>query len=285
MILVGTSGFHFADWKDVFYPSHLKRTEWLPWYVRHFPTLEINSTFYRIPSRTTFESFDRRTPGGYPIVLKTHGDVTHARVDTEWSIATLLESAAPIIDSGKLSALLAQFPYSFRNNEKNRDYLSRIRAAVPAEFPLFVEFRQEGWAVPDTFSFLRREEIGYCAVDEPSLRGLMPRVARETNGTAYIRLHGRNAESWWGDGERDDPGQDDSEGGSGGGKGDRYDYLYSEEELREWVEKVRELQKLTDKTFVFFNNCFAGQAVRGAKLIQAMLDIPRTGEEQVRLDL
>ncbi len=281
MILVGTSGYHFADWKDTFYPSHLKKNEWLSWYVRHFPTVEINSTYYRIPSRTTFESIDKRTPHGYPIVLKTHGDVTHARVDTEWSIATLLESAAPIVEAGKMCALLAQFPYSFRNNRENRDYLSRLRTAVPAEIPLFVEFRQDGWADSDVFSFLKREEIGFCAVDEPSLHGLMPRVTETTNGTGYIRLHGRNAKSWWGDDEGDDRGGSDPTGG----KGDRYDYLYSEEELKEWVEKVRELQKLTDKTFVFFNNCFAGQAVRGAKLIQAMLDIPRTGEEQVRLDL
>jgi len=284
VILVGTSGFHFADWKDVFYPTHLKKAEWLEWYVRHFPTLEINSTYYRIPTRTTFESIDRRTPDGYPIVLKTHSDVTHARVDMKWSVGALLESAAPLVESGKMSALLAQFPYSFRNTEENRSYLSDLREAVPQDVPLFVEFRRAEWAEAATFTRLRDEGIGYCAVDEPELRGLMPRVVEETNGTGYVRLHGRNEESWWGE-----SGADRGKGGEGkddlGKKGDRYDYLYSEEELREWVEKVKELQKLTDRTFIFFNNCFAGQAVRGAKLIQAMLDIPRTGEEQVRLDL
>jgi uncharacterized protein YecE (DUF72 family) len=284
VILVGTSGFHFADWKDVFYPSHLKKSEWLQLYVRHFPTLEINSTYYRIPSRTTFESFDKRTPDGYPIVLKTHSDVTHARVDMKWSIGALLESAAPLVDSGKLSALLAQFPYNFRNTDENRTYLSDLRGAVPQSVPLFVEFRRSDWATSSTFTLLRNEGIGFCGVDEPELSGLMPRVVEETNGTGYVRLHGRNEKSWWGD-----SGDDEGKGGGGNTdtaeKSDRYDHLYSEDELREWVEKVKELQKITDKTFVFFNNCFAGQAVRGAKLMQAMLDIPRTGEEQVRLDL
>ncbi len=281
MIYVGTSGFHFDDWKDVFYPPHLKKKEWLPWYTRHFPALEINSTYYRIPSPATFESIHSRTPDGYPIILKLHGDVTHARIDTEWSVGALLESAAPLVNAGKVSGLLAQFPYSFRRNGENREYLARLRAAVPDDLPLFVEFRHATWSAPATFDFLRESRIGYCAVDEPSLRDLMPPLAKETNGIAYIRLHGRNGEAWWGNAGTTKEGAK----GRGKGKGDRYDYLYSEEELREWVDRVKELRKITDRTYIFFNNCFAGQAVRGAKLMQAMLDIPRSGEEQVRLDL
>ncbi len=273
MILVGTSGFHFEDWKGVFYPSHLKKSEWLSWYVRHFPTLEINSTYYRVPSVRTFEGFDERTPDGYPIVLKVHGDVTHKREHTEWSIGHLLESAEPIRRSGKIAALLAQFPWGFRSGPENRDYLGRVRDAVPEEIPLFVEFRHAGWISESTFRFLRNSNIGYCSVDEPNLKGLVPSVAFQTNGCGYVRLHGRNRESWWDSGEKSE------------GKSDRYDHLYTEEELKEWVGKIRDLQKQADRTFVYFNNCYAGQAIRGAKLMQAMLDLPRTGEEQTTLDL
>jgi uncharacterized protein YecE (DUF72 family) len=269
VILVGTSGFRFDDWVGVFYPVDLKASDHFAWYLRHFPALEVNSTYYRIPPRSFFERWDRLSPKDYPFIVKLHGEATHKRVSPADSVRRLALATDPIRASGKLAGWLAQFPWSFREGEAERSYLSRIRSLLPEEDPLFVEFRHAGWDLPETYRFLEEKRIGFCSVDEPKLPGLMPPSAFVTNGTGYVRLHGRNEKSWW-----------NAEGG-----GDRYDYLYSDGELSEWVSRVRELDRRAGRTFVFFNNCYAGQAVRGAKRMQQLLGIPLTGEEAATLDL
>lgn len=269
MILVGTSGFAFDDWAGVFYPAHLKQGDRFAWYIRHFPSLEVNATYYRIPAPSLFEKWDRLAPAGYPFIVKLHGDATHKRKDPGDSIRRLVGATASLRSSGKLAGWLAQFPWSFREGEEGRAYLAKIRGLLPKEDPLFVEFRHAGWDAPGTYRLLEEAGIGFCSVDEPALPGLMPPVSRSTNGIGYVRLHGRNAKNWW------DPGDG----------GDRYDWLYSDRELSEWVERVRELDRREGRTFVFFNNCYAGHAVRGAKRMQELLGIPATGGEAPTLDL
>jgi uncharacterized protein YecE (DUF72 family) len=269
VILVGTSGFRFDDWVGPFYPVDLKPSDHFAWYLRHFPALEVNSTYYRIPSPSLFERWDRIAPKEYPFLVKLHGDVTHKRSSPADSIRRLSLATASLRSSGKLAGWLAQFPWSFREGPEGRAYLARIRELLPEEDPLFVEFRHGAWDLPETYRFLEEEKIGFCSVDEPALPGLMPPSARTTNGIGYVRLHGRNAKAWW----------------SAGDGSDRYDYLYSDEELGEWVERARDLDRGAARTFVFFNNCYAGQAVRGAKRMQQLLGIPLTGEEATRLDL
>jgi len=266
VILVGTSGFSFEDWNGVFYPPYLKSGDRFAWYIRHFPSLEVNATYYRIPSSRTFEKWARVSPDGYPFIVKLHGNVTHKRREPRDSILELLHAVDPLHRTGRLAGILAQFPWGFQEGEEERRYLSSIRSWLPDDQPLFAEFRNERWNKPDTYRFLEDERIGFCCVDEPKLEGLMPPVTKQTNGTGYVRLHGRNAETWWGGGEEE-------------GKGDRYDHLYTEEELSEWVDRVRELERMTDRTYLFFNNCHAGQAVRGAKRMQELLGIPLTGDE------
>ncbi|MFH1680205.1 MAG: DUF72 domain-containing protein [Candidatus Eisenbacteria bacterium] len=269
MILVGTSGFSFDDWVGVFYPPYLKKSEHFAWYLRHFPALEVNSTYYRIPARSLFERWARLAPDRYPFIVKLHGDVTHKRRNTRDSIANLVRAVEPLRAAGKLAGWLAQFPWSFREGQEERRYLSEVRSLLPSDDPLFAEFRRDEWDNGETYRFLEEEKIGFCAVDEPRLTGLMPPVAKATNGIGYVRLHGRNAKAWWGP----------------EGSGDRYDWLYSDQELREWVGRIRDLDRETSRAFVFFNNCYAGQAVRGAKRMQELLGIPLTGEEAQTLDL
>jgi uncharacterized protein YecE (DUF72 family) len=269
VILVGTSGFSFEDWTGVFYPSYLKKSDWFAWYVRRFPALEVNSTYYRIPARSLFERWDRLAPPSYPFIVKLHADATHRRHDPRPSTDQLARAVEPLRASGKLAGYLAQFPWSFREGDEGRRYLRTLRSLLPGDDALFVEFRHESWDTPGTYEFLRREGIGFSAVDEPRLPGLMPPVSLDTNGVGYVRLHGRNAVAWW----------------SGGEAGDRYDYLYSDEELGEWVERIRELDGKTGRAFVFFNNCYAGQAVRGARRMQELLGIPLAGGEAPTLEL
>jgi uncharacterized protein YecE (DUF72 family) len=120
--------------------------------------------------------------------------------------------------------------------------------------PLFVEFRHSSWITPELEPSLREHRIGYCAVDEPQLEGLLPPLTLLTTEDAYVRLHGRNARTWWGRGE-----------------GDRYDYDYNREELGEWLRKIAALAEQARRTYLFFNNCHAGQAARNASLMKEML--------------
>ena len=122
------------------------------------------------------------------------------------------------------------------------------------EIPLYVEFRHSSWVKDATYNFIKENGIGYCCVDEPELKGLLPPQSIATTDVGYVRFHGRNEKTWW-----------DSS------KGDRYDYLYGERELSEWLEKIRELRSKTSKTYLFFNNCHQGQAVKNAKMLIEML--------------
>ncbi|NLJ60750.1 MAG: DUF72 domain-containing protein, partial [Firmicutes bacterium] len=109
----------------------------------------------------------------------------------------------------------------------------------------------------ETFDLLRSHSLGFCAVDEPRLPGLVPPIAEATSALGYVRFHGRNAKKWW---KHDTPGE-------------RYDYLYQEAELKEWIPKIRQVADKTEKTYVFFNNCHSGQAAENARMLQTMLGL------------
>lgn len=153
-----------------------------------------------------------------------------------------------------MKGFLAQFPYTFKAKPENLDHIIRTRRACRG-FPLFVEFRNGGWLTEETYQALRDNDIGYVDVDEPSLQDLIPPQALVTNGTGYIRFHGRNEKTWW------DPEE-----------GDRYDYLYSEDELKEWLLLVKEVaEKASSDTYLFFNNCHMGQAVKNARMMRDLI--------------
>jgi len=274
MILLGTSGFSFPDWGGVFYPPGLDRSKMLDYNVRQFKTVEVNSTYYRIPPPSTFAAMERKTPADFEFVVKVHHDMTHAQTRDPEAYAAFHAAMEPLRRARKLSGVLAQFPQAFHRSEDNEGFLLELQERMEG-VPLFVEFRHNSWMKEDVFQLLERESLGYVSVDEPDLPGLLPRVERATGPLAYVRFHGRNAKSWYA-------------GDQGKGSGTpgaparpardrqllRYDYLYSEAELKEWADKIRELNQKTQKTFVFFNNCHAGQAATSAKLMRRLLDMP-----------
>jgi len=319
VILLGTSGFSYPDWDGVFYPPGLARAKQLDYYVRVFPTVEVNSTYYRIPPAATFAAMERKTPPGFEFVVKAHGDMTH-RLSRDPAVYEAFHAALePLRAARKLSGVLAQFPQAFHHSEDSERYLVEFQERMEGT-PLFVEFRHSSWIQDDVFEWMEREGLGYVSVDEPDLPGLIPRVARATGPLGYVRFHGRNARSWYagdatgrsgagaagrsaaGAAGRSAAGRgrsalDDAyarpagaggvDAGGAGAVADRaaagprrdrqllrYDYLYSEAELKEWADKIRELNQKTQKTFVFFNNCHAGHAATGAKLMRKLLELP-----------
>ena len=258
-IFIGTSGYSFADWVGPFYPPGMKPGEFLAYYARHFEVVEVNASYYRIPDASMFERMVRKTPDGFRFVVKLNQAMTHARSLDPALYREFLAALAPLKDAGRYDGLLAQFPWGFKRTVEHRRHLVGMRERLAGE-PLFVEFRHDSWLTPGLEPSLREHRIGYCAVDEPPLPGLMPPITLVTTEDAYVRFHGRNAATWWG-----------RSGEEGAATGDRYDYDYREDELREWVRKVATLAEQARRTYLFFNNCHAGQAARNAKLMQELL--------------
>lgn len=258
-ILVGTSGFSFADWVGPFYPPGTAPGRFLGYYARHFDVVEVNATYYRIPDPGMFERMAAKTPDGFRFVVKLNQAMTHDHARDPALYRTFLDAVAPLKTAGKYDGLLAQFPGGFRGTAANRDHLEAVRGLLGDE-PLFVEFRHDSWLAPDLEPWLRERRLGWCAVDEPPLPGLLPPVTMVTTEDAYVRFHGRNTKTWWGRGE-----------------GDRYDYDYSDAELREWLQRVRNLADQARRTYLFFNNCHAGQAARNARLMQELIRQQKIG--------
>lgn len=251
MVAVGTSGYQYADWKGTFYPESLARGEELSYYAARFRTVELNFTYYRVPTARTIAAMVGKTPEGFTFWVKANEATTHKQ---DRSVAAAFnEALAPAREAGRLAGILCQFPYSFRNTAAARAYLASLPEDFPHD-PLVVEFRNAGWASEAVYEFLRARRLGFCCVDEPALRGLMPRIAVATAPTAYVRFHSRNAAKWY----------------AGGGK-ERYNYLYKPEELREWLPKVQRLAAEAENVYIFFNNCHAGQAAVNAEEFRKLL--------------
>ncbi len=251
-VLVGTSGYSFADWVGPFYPRGTRPSEMLDHYIRHFPAVEINATYYRVPRPATFERMEARTPPDFRFYVKLHQDMTHKKSRDPARYLEFLRAVEPLSRNGKLKGLLAQFPYGFRYNPESLVHLEYLKGALPGH-SLHVEFRRSEWDQPAVDGFLSERGIGYCCVDEPLLGGLLKPRALATSEIGYVRFHGRNAENWW------------------GGPGDRYDYRYSEPELHEWLGRIRELAERSRQVYVFFNNCHAGHAASNAMRMQQLL--------------
>jgi len=255
MIYLGTSGFSYNDWVGPFYPLGMPKKEWLLYYAREFNACEINATYYTLPKPAVMESMARKTGPGFLFAVKANRQMTHERENNEEVFKVFREMLAPLIDLGKMGCVLAQFPNSFRFNDENRDYLETFREWL-GHLPVVIEFRNAGWLREDVFGWLRRHELGFCCVDEPPLPNLIPPIAEATSKIAYVRFHGRNKEKWW---QHEHAYQ-------------RYDYSYSPEELGEWLPKIRYLDQTAERTFVFANNHWRGQAVSTIRQLRMMLD-------------
>ena len=252
MIRMGTSGFYYQDWVGPVYPETLEKWQWLGYYAERFDTVELNVSYYRMPTTKMASGWVDRTPDDFLFTLKAHQSITHDRTDPDFD--AFLESLAPINEAGKLACILAQFPYSFHPSRENQDYLLRLREGF-ALMPVVVEFRDHAWVSDETFDLLEELGISFCCVDEPRLKGLMPPIARRTSDIAYVRFHGRNAEKWW----RHDEAWE------------RYDYTYSEDELQSWIPRIRELDSTAPLTLVYANNHYRGQSVDTLNKLESLL--------------
>ncbi len=260
-VKIGTSGYSYDDWRGSFYPQTIKSAQMLEYYSQYFNTVELNVTYYTIPKVHTFEQLVARTPDGFEFIIKTHQETTHRRKENVIAITNLLESVKPVIEANKFRGFLAQFPYSFKNNEQNRKYLAQTRSLLK-NHALFVEFRHDSWDKRQLAGFLESNDIGYVNVDEPKLKGLLPPQEIVSSKAAYIRFHGRNTADWW-----------DGQGSA------RYDYEYNEHELKDWMIHISGILKKAFKTYIFFNNHPGGKAPKNAKQMMKIIE-DQLGKEQ-----
>lgn len=258
----GPAGWDYPDWAGKVYPAPKpKGFDPLRYLAGYFDTVEINSTFYRPATAKVAAAWARRVEDkkAFRFTAKLYRRFTHDRAAawTKEEVAEVRAGFDELAAAGKLGAVLLQFPWSFRNEEKNREWLRDLLRAFRS-YPLVVEVRHVSWNAPDFYRELFEAKAGIVNVDQPLFRDSLPPSARATSAVGYIRVHGRNYQDWF----RKTAGRDE-----------RYDYLYSEGELKPWAERTLALARepQVDEVYVVNNNHFAGQAVANAAMLEAQV--------------
>jgi len=234
---IGTSGWHYDHWRDRFYPAKLPKAEWLEFYARHFTTVELNNSFYRLPSENAFATWYHSSPPNFTFAVKVSRFITHIKrlKNSEEALEKFISRAKILKD--KLGPLLYQLPPSLhRNDEVLESFLSNL----PREIRHVFEFRHHSWLEEKVFEILHRYNVGLCVFDMPSLS--CPLVA--TADFAYIRFHG---------------------------SGVLYSSCYSDKELTDWAEKLADFAPNLEAVYIYFNNDIEGFAVRNAKTLRGYL--------------
>lgn len=268
-LLIGTSAW--SD-HDPFYPPGLKSAEQLPYYSRYFPIVEVNTTYYRVPSRRMVENWVARTPTHFMFDVKPPRELTstpetprgEAPVPDADVASAFAEALEPLATAGKLGAVTFQFPPSYRNTEEHREYVRLLPELMPDTL-LSVEFRRRDWLddehADETLKLLNESGLSYTMADEPQMgSGSVPPVYAVTNPKlAIIRFHGRNYQTWY---------------RFTGSSRDRFNWEYKTEELQEWEEKIHSAMEAAESVHIFFNTNYADQGPRNAFRLMEMLDVP-----------
>jgi uncharacterized protein YecE (DUF72 family) len=259
-VLVGTAGWSYADWRGRVYPDPRPRGfDELRFLAGYLDCLEVNSTFYRVPTRRTVEEWVRRTAHlrDFVFTAKVHQSFTHEDPGAAGpaEVRAFLEALAPLRAAGRLAALLLQFPWSFRDGPESRRRLARLCEHFSGE-RLVVEVRHASFGTPDAEAFLAALGAGVADVDMPASKTHLPPRGRALGSVGYVRLHGRNAAAWF------DP---------GAGRDRRYDYLYSEKEIDDVVRRVKAAAAAVPMLFVVTNNHFRGQGPANSFMLKARL--------------
>jgi len=270
-IYIGTSGWSYpkgeGTWKGHFYPTG--KIDELEYYSQFFNTVEINSSFYRPPNPGYVYNWVKRVPRDFLFTVKLWQKFTHPKMYEEATgeVAAISQddvdlfkrSLEPLARHGKLGALLAQFPPSFKNDGFGQQIIEAVTRTF-REYRLAVELRHRSWSDDEnTAGFLGENNVAWVQIDEPKFQSSIAAKVPVTSDMAYLRFHGRNKEMWW---------KGDSE--------TRYQYLYSSDEIKELAEKVEVASGQTELTFALFNNHWQGYAPRNAVDMKRALKLPFT---------
>ena len=256
-ILIGTSGYSYHEWVGPVYPEGTKPGGYLPAYAGIFPTVELNFSYYNMPKAQNLAKM--LVDGGQNLTfsIKAHRTLTHEVNPSLWEgeAKTYLTAIEPMLEARRLEAVLFQFPYSFGYTDDNRRYLDKLLRYFNG-VPAAVEFRKSDWYSAKVIEALKSRNVALVSLDLPELPKLPPIMDVVTAPLAYIRLHGRNKEAWWGN--------DDHA---------RYDYLYSDSEIEAWAARIQRVAGQAHRILVYFNNHPLGKAARNAQILEKILGI------------
>ena len=268
-VYIGTSGWSYpkgeGTWTGYFYPPG--KINELEYYSQFFNTVEINSSFYRPPNPGYVYNWVRRVPEGFLFTVKLWQKFTHPKmykeatgeeaVISQRDVDIFKQSIEPLVKYGKLGALLAQFPPSFKNDHYGKQILNAVIRTF-GQYRLAVELRHRSWSDDkETATLLKENYASWVQIDEPKFKTSVAEDLPITADMIYFRFHGRNAEMWW-----------------KGNTETRYKYLYSQEEVNELADKVKSLTEKAKLAFVLFNNHWQGYAARNAVDMQKALQLP-----------
>src|SRR5438105_5195106 len=253
---IGPAGWSYTDWERTVYPPHGSRFDHLAYLSSFFNTIEINSPFYRIPPPTHGKSWSRRVSGNpdFKFTTKVFRGFTHEDAQLAPNdVKAFRNYLDPLMEAGRLGAVLLQYPWSFKNSPESSEKLLELFRSFDA-YPLALEVRHGTFQNEEFFRFLNEQNVAWVNVDQPLFHDSVKPAEIVTGPLAYVRLHGRNYEKWFAHNE----------------SWERYNYLYSPEELAPWVERIRGMSR-TKETYVITNNHFRGQAIVNAADLQIAL--------------
>ena len=257
-ILVGPAGWSYADWEGIVYPRNKPRGFHEAAYLaQYFDTIEINTSFYN-PLRAEVAAAwveKVRPNASFRFTAKLWKRFTHERNANLQDEKACKQGLDPLAAAGRLGALLIQFPWSFKNTRENHEYMSGLFMQF-MEYPLVVEVRHDSWNQPEVFDWLRGQGVGFCNIDQPVIGRSLAPSEHVTMPLGYVRLHGRNYEHWFTSNDRPE---------------ERYNYLYSLEELKPWAERITTMARTAEVVFVIANNHFEGKAIANSLQLISLL--------------
>ncbi len=264
-VRLGTCSFADEGLLKSWYPRGVSTAKArLAYYAERFDTVEVDSPYYHLPDPDVTARWAQRTPPEFVFHVKAHASMTgHEEAEQETAFAEFRASLEPLELSGKLRGILLQYHPRVKKSDAAKEELSRVRALLDPLVPL-IEFRHRSWLDEDeradTFSFLERHGLAFVSVDAPRTRAsnVLPPVAAATHRVAYVRFHGRNVKTW------------NIRGATK--SSERFDWMYSAEELAEWVDRLAGLADDADEVYAMFNNNRDDFAPRSAVLLRGLLE-------------
>lgn len=235
---IGTSGWHYDDWRGRFYPEKLAKAKWLEFYAEHFNTLELNNTFYHLPSENAFKNWYMSSPEGFIFGVKASRYITHIKRLKNCNEEVGKFMSRVVLLKEKLGPLLHQLPPGLHRDD---DRLKEFLKVLPHELKHVIEFRHESWFTEEVFNILRQYKVAFCVYDMPKLTSPIT----TTTDFAYIRFHGKKS---------------------------LYSSRYNDEEMVDWANKIKSLAKKVESVYIYFNNDIAGYALENAKMLRGYLE-------------
>jgi uncharacterized protein YecE (DUF72 family) len=238
---IGTSGWHYEHWSGPFYPQELPKKDWLDYYSKHFNTVEINASFYRLPQRQAYINWHKTVPPGFYFSLKMSRFITHVKrlKESEEPLHTFMERAKYLGD--KLGPLLYQLPPGFHRDDDRLEAFLITLYGLDKNLRNVFEFRHASWMDEAVFNLLRKYNAGFCIFDMPGFTS----PVESTADFAYVRFHGND---------------------------ELYSGSYSKEDLGDWLKKLQALPSSAKTIYIYFNNDAGGYAIENAQTLRKLIE-------------